>query len=87
MEIITGTIGYVAAFCSTFGLFPLALRVWRTGEVSQLPVSMVTVMFMGAVLWLVYGIIRADQVIIGANSIALLFIGYVGTAKLRSLKK
>ncbi len=87
MEIITLTIGYVAAFCSTFGLFPLALRVWRTGEVSQLPVSMVTVMFMGAVLWLVYGIIRADQVIIGANSIALFFIGYVGMAKLRSLKK
>ncbi|MFN8359979.1 MAG: SemiSWEET family transporter [Candidatus Kapaibacterium sp.] len=87
MEIITLTIGYVAAFCSTFGLFPLALRVWRTGEVSQLPVGMVTVMFMGAVLWLVYGIIRADQVIIGANAIGLFFIGYVGMVKLRSLKQ
>ena len=86
MEIITLSIGYVAAFCSTFGLFPLALRVWRTGEVSQLPVGMVTVMFAGAVLWLVYGIIRADQVIIGANAIGLFFIGYVGMAKLRSLK-
>lgn len=87
MEIITLTIGYVAAFCSTFGLFPLALRVWRTGEVSQLPVGMVTVMFMGAVLWLIYGIIRADQVIIGANAIGLFFIGYVGMVKLRSLKQ
>ncbi|MBK9249728.1 MAG: hypothetical protein IPM69_16825 [Ignavibacteria bacterium] len=87
MEVITLSIGYVAAFCSTFGLFPLALRVWRTGEVSQLPVGMVTVMFMGAVLWLVYGIIRADQVIIGANSIGLFFIGYVGMVKLRSLKR
>ncbi len=87
MEFLTLSIGYVAAFCSTFGLFPLALRVWRTGEVSQLPVGMVTVMFMGAILWLVYGIFRADQVIIGANAISLLFIGYVGTVKIRSILK
>ncbi len=87
MEFQILLIGYVAAFCSTFGLFPLALRVWRTGEVSQLPVGMVTVMFTGAVLWLVYGIFRADQVIIGANTISLLFIGYVGTVKIRSVIK
>ncbi len=87
MEFITLSVGYVAAFCSTFGLLPLALRVWRTGEVNQIPVGMVTVMFVGALLWLLYGIFRADQVIIGANAISLLFIGYVSVIKLRSVFK
>jgi MtN3 and saliva related transmembrane protein len=86
MELHT-IIGYVAAFCSTYGLFPLALRVWRTGEVSQLPVGMVTIMFTGAVLWLVYGIFVADRVIISANSISLFILGYVGVIKMRSILK
>jgi len=80
-------VGTAAACCSTFGLLPQALRVWRTKEVEQLSLGTFVLMLAGAILWLVYGIFRLDFIIIGANFIALLFIGYITLVKTAALRK
>lgn len=80
-------IGTAAACCSTFGLLPQALRVWRTKEVEQLSIGTFGLMLAGAVLWLMYGIFRSDFIIIGANFIALLFITYITVIKITAMRR
>ena len=41
-------------------------------------------MFVGTILWLTYGILREDIVIISANSITLLFIAYIIVVKAKN---
>ena len=77
-------IGFTAAICSTFGFLPQVIRVWKTKETDQLSGGAFMLMLIGAILWLSYGMLKSDMVIISANSITLLFIGYITFEKARS---
>lgn len=70
-------IGFTAAICSTFALLPQVIRIWKTRETDQLSGGAFLLMFVGAILWFTYGVLRDDIVIISANSITLLFIAYI----------
>lgn len=76
-------IGFTAAICSTFALLPQVIRVWKTKETDQLSGGAFTLMLVGAILWLTYGLLRQDIVIISANSITIIFIAYIVAIKAR----
>lgn len=80
-------LGIVAACCTTFSFLPQALRVWRTREVDQLSLGTLSLMLVGVVLWLVYGIFREDIIIIGANAVAMFFVGYIWSVKIQTVKE
>jgi MtN3 and saliva related transmembrane protein len=77
-------IGFTAAICSTFALLPQVIRVWKTRETEQLSGGAFLLMFVGAILWFTYGVLREDMVIISANSITLLFIAYIIVIKAKN---
>ncbi|MEY3689641.1 MAG: SemiSWEET family sugar transporter [Candidatus Kapaibacteriota bacterium] len=77
-------IGFTAAICSTFALLPQVIRVWKTRETDQLSGGAFVLMFVGAILWFTYGVLREDIVIISANSITLLFIAYIIVIKAKN---
>jgi MtN3 and saliva related transmembrane protein len=77
-------IGFPAAICSTFALLPQVIRVWKTRETDQLSGGAFLLMFVGAILWFTYGVLREDMVIISANSITLLFIAYIIVIKAKN---
>ena len=77
-------IGFTAAICSTFALLPQVIRVWKTRETDQLSGGAFMLMFVGAILWFTYGVLREDMVIISANSITLLFIAYIIVIKAKN---
>lgn len=77
-------IGFTAAICSTFALLPQVIRIWKTKETDQLSGGAFMLMLIGAILWLAYGILRDDIVIISANSITMLFIAYIVIMKIRN---
>ncbi len=77
-------IGFTAAICSTFALLPQVIRVWKTRETDQLSGGAFMLMFVGALLWFTYGVLREDMVIISANSITLLFIAYIIVIKAKN---
>lgn len=77
-------IGFTAAICSTFALLPQVIRVWKTRETDQLSGGAFLLMFVGAILWFTYGVLREDMVIISANSITLLFIAYIIVIKAKN---
>lgn len=79
-------LGLAAGCCSTFALAPQAIKVWRTQQVHQLSIGMLGLMITGSVLWLSYGLFRADISIIWANAIAMLFISYMLSKKVQDIK-
>ncbi|GIV53639.1 MAG: membrane protein [Candidatus Kapaibacterium sp.] len=70
-------LGYIAALFSTFAMLPQALRVWRTGDVEQLSLHAFSMATIGAVLWLLYGLAIGNSVIIAANVVGLVIVGYI----------
>lgn len=67
----TTVIGLVSAFLTTGAYVPQAVKTWRTRRTGDLSLSMFTMVFLGTVGWLVYGLLRNDVPIILANVITL----------------
>ena len=53
-------IGLIAAVCTTFAFIPQVIKVWKTKQTKDLSLRMYCIMFIGILLWLVYGI-RIDS--------------------------
>jgi MtN3 and saliva related transmembrane protein len=62
-------IGLVAAALTTSAFLPQLIKVWRSRSAKDVSLAMFLVFTLGIALWLVYGLIRNDMVIIVANVI------------------
>ena len=80
-------LGLIAGTCTTFALAPQAYKVWKSGQVDQLSLGMLSLMSFGTMLWLVYGLLRMDVSIIWANVIAIMFLSYMLTVKIKDVRK
>ena len=70
-------IGLIAAVCTTFAFIPQAIKVWKTKQTKDLSLRMYSIMFIGIILWLVYGI-RIDSLsIIMANVVTATLVGTI----------
>ena len=70
-------IGLIAAVCTTFAFIPQVMKVWKTKQTKDLSLRMYSVMFIGILLWLVYGI-RIDSLsIILANVVTATLVGTI----------
>ena len=70
-------IGLIAAVCTTFAFIPQVMKVWKTKQTKDLSLRMYSIMFIGILLWLVYGI-RIDSLsIILANVVTATLVGTI----------
>ena len=70
-------IGLIAAVCTTFAFVPQVMKVWKTKQTKDLSLRMYSIMFIGIILWLVYGI-RIDSLsIIMANVVTATLVGTI----------
>ncbi len=83
MDMATG-IG-VAAFCTTISYFPQLKKCWETGETGDLSLTMFLILTAGIALWVFYGVLKQDVVIITANSVSLACLFGILYFKLRDL--
>ena len=70
-EVIFTMIGIVAATLTSFSFLPQVRKIWRhrsARDVSHITMFQMTA---GNALWLTYGVVRNDWVIIGANIVAI----------------
>jgi MtN3 and saliva related transmembrane protein len=65
------SIGALAALCTTVSYLPQLQKCWQTQETGDLSLKMFLVLGGGVALWIVYGFLKADWVIITANSVSL----------------
>ena len=72
MTVSSDLIGYVAAFFTTFSFAPQALLTLRTRDTRTLSLGMYSMFVTGVSLWLVYGVLQDDWIIVAANGLTLL---------------
>ena len=75
MSTFVTVIGLAAAVCTTGAIFPQLVKAWITGQTDDISMNMLLVLASGLALWVAYGVMKADIVIILANGISLILIG------------
>jgi MtN3 and saliva related transmembrane protein len=63
-------VGLAAAALTTAANAPQIWKVWRTREATDISLRMTLMLSAGLALWVVYGLMQGDVVIILANAIA-----------------
>ena len=84
MSLVT-LVGLVAAFCTTVSYVPQIRKIWATGETEDISLKMFLILAAGIALWVVYGVLQRDIVIILANSVSLAFLAAILFFKLRNV--
>ena len=76
-------IGFAAAALTTLAFLPQAVKSWRSRSTTDVSLGMALLLVTGIVLWLAYGLLRADLPIIAANAVTLVLAGSILVSKLR----
>jgi MtN3 and saliva related transmembrane protein len=79
----TTVVGSVAAFCTTVSYAPQLYKCWQTGEAGDLSLKMFGILATGIALWVVYGFLKNDYVIVTANTVSLVLLAGILYFKLR----
>jgi MtN3 and saliva related transmembrane protein len=83
----TTFVGLAAACCTTASYIPQLKKCWDTGETGDLSFKMLLILSTGIALWVVYGILQRDWVIILANAISLALLFGILFFKLREMRR
>jgi MtN3 and saliva related transmembrane protein len=83
MVSMTTMIGLLAAFCTTVSYIPQVRKIWQTGRTGDLSLKTFSLLAAGIALWVVYGVLQQDPVIVLANAITLLLLANILYFKLR----
>jgi MtN3 and saliva related transmembrane protein len=87
MVSLASCIGLLAACCTTISYFPQLKKCVDTGHAEDLSFKMLVILTMGIALWVVYGFLQADWVIIIANVVSLCFLVILLGFKLNEMRR
>ena len=71
MSTFATVIGLAAAVCTTAANVPQLKKAWTTGQTDDISLKMLLLLACGLGLWVVFGVLKEDFVIILANGISL----------------
>ena len=66
-------IGISAAFLTTLSFIPQIIKAYHTRRMQDVSRYLMILFTTGSILWIIYGILHEDLVIIGANATAATF--------------
>jgi MtN3 and saliva related transmembrane protein len=78
-------IGAGAAVLTSLSYIPQVQKAWPRGSTSDLSLKMLVALTLGLVLWIGYGLLRGDWVIVVANSAGAALSGSVLAFKIRDM--
>lgn len=84
---LTTLIGLGAATCTTASYVPQLKKCWQTGSAGDLSFKMFAILSVGIALWVVYGLMQGDLVIVLANSVSLALLGGILYFKMHERKR
>ncbi len=76
-------LGLFAAACTTISFAPQAIKILRTKQTKDISLVMYSVMVIGVMAWLAYGIALQDTPLIAANIVTLGLTGSILLLKLQ----
>jgi MtN3 and saliva related transmembrane protein len=65
--------GFIGGVCTTISFFPQVIKVVRSGSVDGLSFPMFLIHFTGDLLWIAYGVMIKDVIIISFETFASVF--------------
>ena len=71
---LTTAIGTAAGILTMFNMFPQYLKVMKTKQTRDLSRATFTSLTCSSCLWVTYGVLRHDNIIIIANSLVFFFV-------------
>jgi MtN3 and saliva related transmembrane protein len=82
MSTVATVIGLAAAVCTTAANLPQLKKAWTTGQTDDLSLKTLLLFASGLSLWIGYGFLQKDVVIILANGASLVILGIILYLKL-----
>ncbi len=77
----------IFAACLTTGAFvPQAYKTWKTRSTGDLSLGMFLMLFIGTVCWFIYGFLKMDIPILGANGVTLCLAFVILYFKVKELR-
>ena len=76
-------LGFLAAFCTTIAFIPQAVKVYKSKHTKDISMGMFSLLNIGLVLWLWYGLIIDSFPIIISNAVTIIFALYILITKIR----
>ncbi|MBV9987739.1 MAG: SemiSWEET transporter [Chitinophagaceae bacterium] len=65
-------VGIAASACTATSLLPQLIKIAKEKKADDLSMPMLGILFAGVALWIVYGILKSDLIIIIANAVSLI---------------
>jgi MtN3 and saliva related transmembrane protein len=84
MSTFATVIGLAAAVCTTAANLPQLKKAWTTGQTDDISLKTLLLFACGLVLWVAYGALQKDVVIILANGISLALVAGLVYLKLQT---
>jgi len=79
-------VGFIAAILTTSAFVPQVYKAWKTKDVKAISLTMFIVMFMGVLLWLIYGFYIDSLSMVMANSITSILVFTIIILKIKHKK-
>jgi MtN3 and saliva related transmembrane protein len=79
-------IGACAAVLTSLSYIPQVRKAWPRGSTADLSHRMLIALTAGLVLWIAYGLLKGDWVIVAANSLGAALSGSVLACKIRDMR-
>jgi MtN3 and saliva related transmembrane protein len=86
MERLVPWIGIGAAVLTSLSYIPQVRKAWPRGSTADLSLKMLVALTTGLVLWVGYGLLKADWVIVAANSVGAALSASVLAFKIRDIR-
>jgi MtN3 and saliva related transmembrane protein len=83
MSTLATVVGLAAAICTTAANLPQLKKAWTTGQTDDISLKMLLLFACGLGLWVVYGVLQKDIIIILANGVSLSLLAGLMYLKLR----
>lgn len=79
-------VGYIAAILTTSAFVPQVVLVWRRDDTRAISLGMYSLMVVGILMWLTYGLIIGDPPLIAANGVTFSLSCYILYKKIRHVR-
>jgi MtN3 and saliva related transmembrane protein len=86
IEVLIPWIGASAAVLTSLSYIPQVRKAWPRGSTADLSLKMLTALTAGLLLWIGYGWLKSDWVIVAANSVGAILSGSVLAFKIRDMR-
>jgi MtN3 and saliva related transmembrane protein len=83
MSTFAWVIGLAAAVCTTAANLPQLKKAWTTGQTDDISLKMLLLFAGGLALWVLYGVLQKDIIIVLANGVGLALLAALMYLKLR----